>query len=283
MIFDDRPCELGEGPLWHPLLRQLFWFDILNKRLLTRTDDGQQEWVFGEMISSAGWISREELLIASESALFRYNLIDGSRTDLCALEADRPGTRSNDGRADPQGGFWIGTMGKRTEPGEGAIWRYYKGELRRLFAGITIPNSIAFVPGGRVAQFSDTKRGRVMRVTLDAAGWPNADPELFLDLSVEGRNPDGAAIDADGVLWLAEWGASRVAAYSPDGRFLRAVPFDAPHTSCPAFGGPDMTTLFCTTALEHMDAAARAAHPRSGMTFAARGIARGQSEHRVIP
>ena len=57
------------------------------------------------------------------------------------LEADRPGTRSNDGRADPHGGFWIGTMSKTAAEGEGAIYRYYRGEVRRLHPGITIPNS----------------------------------------------------------------------------------------------------------------------------------------------
>ena len=282
MIFDDRCCELGEGPLWHPLRRQLYWFDILGNRLLTRSGSQTQEWVFPERVSAAGWIDRHEVLIASESALFRFNLDTGQRKDLVALEADRADTRSNDGRADPQGGFWIGTMGKKAEPGQGAIWRYYKGELRRLFAGISISNSIAFGPGGRLAQFSDTMTGRVMRVALDAAGWPKGEPSVFVDLSPQGGQPDGAVIDADGVMWLAEWGAARVAAYGPDGQFLRAITFDAPQTSCPAFGGDDMTTLFCTTAREHLDDAARRDFPKSGMTFHARDVARGQAEHRVI-
>jgi sugar lactone lactonase YvrE len=282
MIFDDRCCELGEGPLWHPQRRQLYWFDILGNRMLTRSGDQTQEWVFSERVSAAGWIDRHEVLIASETALFRFNLDTGARVDLVALESDRTETRSNDGRADPQGGFWIGTMGKKAEPGLGAIWRYYKGELRCLYPGLTIPNSIAFAPGGRLAQFSDTKTGRVMRVTLDAAGWPKGEPSVFLDLSPRGGNPDGAVIDAEGVLWLAEWGAGRVAAYGPDGAFLRSITFESPQTSCPSLGGDDMTTLFCTTAREHMDDETRAAHPKAGMTFAHTHVARGQAEHRVI-
>jgi sugar lactone lactonase YvrE len=282
MIFDDRTCTLGEGPLWHPLRRQLFWFDILGNRLLTRVGDDAREWSFAEHVSAAGWVSRDELIIASESALFRFNLETGMRTDLVALEADRPHTRSNDGRADPQGGFWIGTMGKKAEQGAGTIWRFYKGELRKLFGNISISNSIAFAPGGKAAQFSDTTTGKVMRVALDAEGWPKGTPEVFLDLTGEGRNPDGSVIDTDGVTWLAEWGSSRVAAYAPDGSFLRAVTFDVPHTSCPALGGPDLTTLYCTTAREHLDAAALARFPESGMTFAAPNVAKGQAEHQVI-
>lgn len=279
MIFDDRPCALGEGPLWHPLRGQLFWFDILNRRLMTRSDDGQQEWHFPEMVSAAGWVGRDALLIASETRLFRFDLGTGRDRTLMALEADLPGNRSNDGRADPQGGFWIGTMGKGAEPGAGSIWRFHKGELRRLFAHITISNAISFPPDGRTAQFADTATGRVMRVALDSEGWPTGQPQVFLDLAAEGLNPDGAVVDAAGLTWLAEWGAGRVAAYAPDGSRVRTVAFDAPHTSCPAFGGE---TLYCTTALQGMDDAARAAHRQAGMTFMVPGVARGQTEHQVI-
>lgn len=282
MIFDARPCQLGEGPLWHPLRGQLYWFDITGNRLLTQGADGPEEWRFAEHVSAAGWIDRDHLLIASETMLFRFNLITGMRHDLCRLESDNPATRSNDGRADPQGGFWIGTMGKNAEPGAGAIYRYFKGELRRLYPGISIPNAICFTPDGRTAQFADSATGQVMRVGLDEQGWPVGEPVVFLDFAGRGFEPDGAVIDSEGVLWLALWGGGSVAAYGPDGAALHAVKFDAPHTTCPAFGGPDMTTLYCTTALQGMDDAAKSAHPDAGKTFTATGIARGQAEHRVI-
>ena len=282
MIFDDRRCELGEGALWHPQREQMFWFDILNQKLLSQDRDGPREWRFPEIVSAAGWVTDEVLLIAGERDLFLFDLESEEVETLCLLEQDKPQNRPNDGRADPQGGFWIGTMGKRVEAGAGGIHRYYRGEIRKLFSGITIPNSISFPPGGRFAHFSDTVTGKVMRVALDADGWPLGTPETFLDLTAEGLNPDGAVVDSSGVLWLAQWGAGRVAAYAPDGQFLRAISFDAPHTSCPAFAGPQLTALICTTAQEGMDAAARQAHPHAGKTFVAEGVAKGQSEHQVI-
>ncbi|THD85719.1 SMP-30/gluconolactonase/LRE family protein [Aliigemmobacter aestuarii] len=280
MIFDDRPCTLGEGPLWHPGRDALFWFDIVNRRMLSRGPDGTGQWDFAEMVSAAGWVDDESLLIASETSLFHFDPATAARRDLCALDAEDRRTRSNDGRADPQGGFWIGTMGKNAEPGLGAIWRWYRGTLRRLYPGITISNAICFAPDGRTAHFTDTVTARVMRVPLDAEGWPAGQPQVFLDLSGEGLNPDGAVVDADGLIWIAEWGAARVAAYAPDGSRVRSVSFDAPHTSCPAFG-PD-GTLFCTTALQGMGAGDRARFPDAGKTFAAAAVARGQTEHRVI-
>lgn len=282
MIFDDRRCELGEGALWHPARKQMFWFDILNQSLLSQDQSGPRQWRFPELVSSAGWVTDDVLLIAGERDLFLFDLESEEIETLCLLEQDKPKNRPNDGRADPFGGFWIGTMGKKAEAGAGAIYRYYRGELRQLFGGLTIPNSISFPPDGSFAHFSDTVTGRVMRVALDAEGWPKGTPETFLDLTAEGLNPDGAVVDANGVMWLAQWGAGRVAAYAPDGSFLRAVEFDAPHTSCPAFAGPNLSALIVTTAQEGMDAAARAAHPNAGKVFVVEGIAKGQAEHQVI-
>lgn len=282
MIHDSRICELGEGPLWHPTRNQLFWFDIQGKKLLSRDRSGPREWKFPEICSAAAWVSDDVLLIAGERDLFLYDLETEEVETLVELEADKPGNRPNDGRADRQGGFWIGTMAKGGDLTEkGAIYRYYKGELRLLYPNATIPNAICFGVNGSFAHFTGTLQDRVMKVALDADGWPCAEPDVFLDLRGKAE-PDGAVIDAEGVLWLAQWGAGRVAAYAPDGSFLRAVAFDAPHTSCPAFGGPDLSTLFCTTALEGMTLEARAAHPDAGKTFAAPGIARGLPEPRFL-
>lgn len=281
-VFDTRICDLGEGPLWHPERGQLFWFDILGKRLLSQSSDGPQEWHFPELVSAAGWIDHDTLMIASETALFSFNLVTGAKRAIASLEGDNPITRSNDGRADPFGGFWIGTMGKSAEPAAGAIYRYYRGEVRRLYPGISIPNSICFPAHGRFAHFADSAARKVMRVELDADGWPKGEPEVFLDLTASTPEPDGAVIDASGTLWLAEWGAARVRAFAPDGTLHHSVSFDAPHTSCPAFGGIDLSTLFCTTALQGMDAPSRAAHPNAGKTFSAPTDTRGQSENRVI-
>ena len=283
-IFDATQCRLGEGPLWHPGLQQFFWFDILESRLYTRTAAGQRHWQFGEMVSAAGWIDNDSLLIASETALFRFDLVSGARTDLVALEASNPLTRSNDGRADPQGGFWIGTMAKEeaTGAGAGAIYRYYRGALRLLYPGISIPNAICFTPDGRHAHFTDTVTQQVMKVALDAEGWPVGQPQVWLDLRAEGLYPDGAVVDAAGTMWLAQWGAFRVAAYDPQGRYVTHVPFGAAQTSCPAFGGDGLTTLICTSATKTLSAEHLAAHPDSGKVFAASPGARGQAEHRVI-
>ncbi len=281
-LWDETPCALGEGPLWHPLRNQLFWFDIIRYRLHTRETGKTRTWQFDEHVSAAGWIDDTRLLIASETGLFVFDLDDEGRAPVADCEADNPKTRSNDGRADPQGGFWFGTMGKAAEPGAGTIYRWYRGELRALHPGITIPNAICFAPDGKTAYFADTARKTVWSQSLDADGWPSAPPETFLDLAAEGLNPDGAVTDPQGNLWIAMWGASGVACYAPDRQHLQTVPFPARHTSCPAFGGPDLATLYCTTARQGLSAETLAAEPENGMTFAAADAGKGRPEPKVI-
>jgi sugar lactone lactonase YvrE len=109
-------------------------------------------------------------------------------------------------------------MGKAAQPRAGAIYRYFDGKLERLFPEITIPNAICFAPDGRRAYYADTPRQRIWTVALDAQGWPAAASEVFADLRGEAKYPDGAVVDAQGALWVAQWGAGRVVRYLRDGR-----------------------------------------------------------------
>ncbi|MAM59907.1 MAG: gluconolactonase [Maritimibacter sp.] len=277
-VHDARPCTLGEGPLWHPERKQLFWFDIIGQKLLSREDDAPLEWAFDEAVSAAGWVDMHRLFVASETQLFTFDVTSGARSKVLDLDAEDPVTRSNDGRADPMGGFWIGTMGKNFESEAGAIYRYYRGELRRIAADITVANSICFAPDGSVAYYTDTPTRRILRVALDADGWPAGAAEVFVDLSGDRPLPDGSVVDSEGALWNAQWNMGRVARYLPDGSFDRAIAVPARRTSCPAFGGDDLTTLFVTTARTGLDAPDAA----QGVLYTAPAGVAGVPEPRVI-
>ena len=276
-VFDRRACTLGEGPLWHPERHQLFWFDILGRKLMSRAGGKPLEWQFDEYVSAAGWVDQDTLLMASENGLYRFDIATGARELVVALEADNSVTRSNDGRADPQGGFWIGTMGINLEPGAGAIYRYCRGELRKLYGDISISNAICFAPSGDTAYFCDTPTRQIMSQKLDANGWPLGQPTVFVDLNEADVNPDGAVVDESGNLWNAQWGAHRVACYGTDGTLKQTVSFAAEQISCPAFGGADLKTLFATSAADGLDGEAE------GRTYSYTFIdVTGQAEHRVI-
>lgn len=276
-IFSDTACSLGEGPLWHPECNQLFWFDILSKKLLTKDADGERSWQFDECVSAAGWVDAETLLIASESGLYRFDIASGQRDLVVPLEANNPVTRSNDGRADPWGGFWIGTMGFKAEPGAGAIYRLYRGELKQIVGDVSISNAICFAPDRSCAYYTDTADGRIMRQPLEQDdGWPVGEPEVFLDFSGDDFGPDGAVVDSDGCMWNAQWGAARVARYSAKGKLLATWDLPPSQTTCPAFGGPDLTTVYVTSAADN------SSDPQAGQTFSFETSIAGQREHQVI-
>ena len=276
--FADTACSLGEGPLWHPLRSQLFWFDINQGTLNTRIGLASQTWHFKGHVSAAGWVDQDTLLIADETSLRRFNISTGLSEQVCALEADNPITRTNDGRADPQGGFWIGTMGKSLEPGAGAIYRYYRGELRRLYAPWTVPNATCFAPDGGHAYFTDTPTGRIWRQRLNGDGWPSGEPHAFLDLDPAHYRPDGAVIDADGRFWCAHYGHAKLTCHGPDGIEQASYALPARQTTCPAFAGAGSGRLFITSAAHNLTEPTKA----DGTIATLVVDARGQAEHRVV-
>lgn len=278
-LFDATPCKLGEGPFWHPTLEQLFWFDIIGARMLAQVDGRTMSRSFSQMVSAAGWVDETTLIVGAQNAVLKVDL-DGGEEVLAELEPDRP-TRSNDGRADPQGGFWISTIGMEDNPGQGAIYRYYRGELRQLVAGISVPNAICFDPSGAFGYWTDTTTGKVMKQPLDAQGWPAGEAAVWLDVSADGLNPDGAVVDAAGNFWGAFWDAGQVRCYDPSGALLQAIDLPAKQTTCPAFGGPGLATLYVTSAWRGLSETADNAG-RQGQTYMIEGVGPGQPEHRVI-
>lgn len=278
-IFDTHRCTLGEGPLWHPERQALIWFDILGKQMFLRDGDTLKNWNFDFHVSAAGWLDGDHVLVAGETSLFKFDLRDGTQQTVVPLEADNPVTRSNDGRADPWGGFWIGTMGKKLEPEAGAIYRYYQGELRQIQPDWTIPNAICFGPNARYAYYTDTPKGIIWRHALEPEqGWPMGDPEIYLDLSDDTKyRPDGAVIDNDGNFWCAHYGHGVVTCHDMDGAELHRISAPALQPTCPAFGGTDLGTLFVTSAGDGTEAA----EPAQGRVLAIDVAAHGQREHQV--
>ncbi|NHN39784.1 SMP-30/gluconolactonase/LRE family protein [Pseudomaricurvus alcaniphilus] len=280
-VFDGRICGLGESPLWHPARQELFWVDLPNNGMLSASGVATNAWDMGEMVSALGWIDEQRLILASETGLYQFDINTGAKTRMCELEADRPNNRSNDGRADPWGGFWVGTMSKEAEPGRGAIYRWYRGELRQLVDGLTISNGICFDRSRNRGYYADSARHLIFSVELSPdSGWPSAEPQIFLDLSAEKLVPDGAVVDAEGCMWSAQWDSSCVVRYAPDGTVLAKLDAGTPRPTCPAFGGSNNRDLYLTTAAYGLDNVASTGISH-GTTLVYKGVVNGVAEPRV--
>jgi sugar lactone lactonase YvrE len=203
-------------------------------------------------------------------AMLRFDLDTGAKSMLAPFEADKPGNRPNDGRVDPTGGFWIGSMGRANsrETAPGAVYQYKAGGFITILRDIKVPNSTCFSPDGRTAYFTDA--GEVIRkCPIDpTTGLPVGEWSDFA-ASPEGLgHADGSVVDSEGYLWSARWGGSAVVRFAPDGHVDRVVTLPVSRVTCPAFGGADLRTLYITTAREGLSADQLAKEPHAGSVFA---------------
>ena len=282
----DCKCQLGEGPIWHPGRQQLFFFDINEQTLFAVDAKGSivDQWLFNETIAAAGIVDDETLVLFSEFGLKGFQIATGGLAPLTQIEADNNRTRSNDSRVHPSGAFWLGTMDNTEAEGPiGALYHYRSGVVTELKSGVRVPNSTCFSPDGRTAYWTDTPSKQILKVATDpTTGMPVGDWSVFADVS-DGRGyPDGAVVDSEGYLWNAKWGGSCVVRHAPDGAIDRIIEVPVSQVTCPAFGGPDLKTLFITTAAKNLSEDQLAAEKVAGGLFAIEVEIAGQPEARVI-
>lgn len=258
--------KLGEGPVWSPLDARLYWFDIKQRRLNWYEPASDDRGAFELPLRASAAAPRESggLVLATEKGLAAIDVGNGALGMIEAFDLG-PGFRSNDGKIDMQGRFWWSVMDDNGGERPGAV--YCTGpdwQTRKMLSGIHIPNTVSFSPDGRLLYMADSKRQTMFaHETADLSK-----VREFIHTRGEAGTPDGSAVDAEGYVWNAQWGASRVVRYAPDGRIDRIlqVPISQP-TSC-AFGGPDLKTLYITSAWEGLSPAERAAQPLAGALFA---------------
>lgn len=283
-IFSDIACQLGEGPTYDPATNTVYWFDIVGRKLLEkRYPDGRtivHDLPF--MASALAVIDADRQLLMTETGLHVRDVRTGRLTLHTAIEADNPVTRSNDSRVHPSGAFWVGTMGKDAELAAGAIYWFFRGELRLLYPGITIPNSICFSADGTIAYFVDSRAKKLMRVSCDpATGLPLDEPRVLVDDTGTVGSIDGSVADADGNIWNARWGSGRMDCYNPDGKILRSIAIPAGQSTCPVFVGPDADRVAVTSAWNNLSKPARKADPHAGKTFLVDLPVRGRFDPKV--
>jgi sugar lactone lactonase YvrE len=282
-LFVDSRSKHGEGALWHPDRQSLFWVDIYGKLVLEADLDGTivNRFSFDNNPTALGIVDHDTLAVAQSGSLLKLDLKTGTKTLLAKIEGDKPGNRSNDGRVDPSGGFWIGTMGRKAERGVGAVYQYRAGRLVTVLANQSIPNSICFSPDGQTVYYTDAGAKIVQAALNPETGLPEGTWSDFA-MSPEGKGAaDGSVVDSEGYLWSARWQGSRVIRFAPDGSIDREVEVPVSRVSCPAFGGPDLKTLFLTTSQEGITADEAAAQPHAGSVFKIEVDVPGQPEHRV--
>jgi L-arabinonolactonase len=288
----DCRCTLGEGIVWCERRGALLWTDIEGARLWMSTPATAttRHWSLPDRLGSFALCESGKLLLGLAKGLAvadpdssALRLGSGQTleprsgqaaadplavTPIVAVEPDLP-TRINDGRADRAGNFVFGTMAEDHKARIGSFYQYStRHGLRRLdLEHVRIANSICFSPDGGTMYFCDSPRRRIMQCGYDAESAVVSDVREFADLTSHPGFPDGSIVDADGDLWNAEWGASMVRRYTPEGRVDRQIAVPAKNPSCVAFGGPHLDELYVTSARQEMTPEELDAAPHTGGVY----------------
>ena len=269
------PSLLGESPFWHPGEGALYWCDIPGKRLNRFEPDSgvHREWAFDCEPCSMAPLVGGELLLAMRDGLWRFDPANGRRRLLAPPPYYPAHDRFNDGKADPQGRFWVGTIYEPREPALAALYRWCDGQLDRMAGDVTVSNGLGWSPNGRTLYWSDTKAHRVQALDMDPGDGSLSNRRVFAQFPIKvadqpletyGGRPDGAAVDGEGCYWTAMFEGQRLLRLSPEGEVLREVRLPVRCATMACFGDADLKTLYVTTAREKRPADELAAQPWAG-------------------
>jgi L-arabinonolactonase len=259
----DAENQLGECVLWCERSERVLWTDILGAALYAHhpASGKTEKWAMPEALASFALTDNDDrLLLGLASQLAFYDFSTGAITPICSVE-EGLATRLNDGRCDRQGRFVFGTF--NTAQPKDRIGAYYRLgsdlKLERLaLPACAIANSICFRPDGATMFYCNSPDRAIRCCDYDLQSGAISNDRLFVALDGEVGEPDGSCVDADGYVWNAQWGASRVVRYAPDGKVDRVIDVAALQPSCVALGGPELNVLYVTSA--RVDMAEPAVH-----------------------
>ena len=270
LILDVR-ADLGEGPAWEPRTGCLYWVDIHAGRLhiFNPADGSDRSIELGEYLGCAAPRRAGGLVLGLRSGFATLDLPSNKLVHLINPEPHLPGNRFNDGKCDPAGRFLAGSMDDAEIEPSGSLYSLSpNGTLKTLLSGTRIANGLAWSPDYCTFYFIDTPTRAVLAYDYDLASGAIANPRLAISIPPALGWPDGMTSDSQGQLWVALWGGAKLTRWNPDsGQLLETIPFPALNVSSCAFGGPDMTDLYVTSARKEMDAGQLAKYPLSGGLF----------------
>ena len=285
-----EPDGLSESPFWHPQEQRLYWVDIPGRRIGRVAVQGVQAqgaveyWSLTQEPGCIAPVQGGGLVMALRDGIYLAREWGGDLQPLAAAPYDTTRLRFNDGKCDPQGRLWAGSMYEPKDQALGVLYALEGACLREKAHGATTANGLAWSPDGRTLYWSDTASHRVRAWDFDPATASLSNERVLHQFPIKpagwvwgdasapayGGRPDGAAVDSEGAYWSAQYEGQRLVRLSPAGEVLAEVQTPVQCPTMPCFGGADLKTLFITTSRQGRSAAELALYPQSGCIFALR-------------
>jgi sugar lactone lactonase YvrE len=284
----DIRAGVGETPIWDETAGVLYWIDCLAPSVHRfRPSDGTDELVplpiDSPHVGAIALVEGGGFLVLSGSGLW-HHAAKGERKLLGKPDTDRPQNVPNDGKCDPQGRFWFGTMHNQSAEESGRLYCYDTSRgLQAMDEGFSCSNGMGWSPDGRTMYFIDMMPGRVLAYDFDGKDGTISNRRVFAQVSKEEGIPDGLAVDNDGGVWVAHWNGWCLSRYAPDGNRIAKIELPVERPTCPAFGGGDMRDVYITSAAMDLTPAQLAKGPLAGSLFRLRSDVAGPKAVRFKP
>lgn len=271
LVKNTPQSVLGEGPMWHPLNNSLYWVDIVGMKLHCYNPLNKYTETL-ELPSMVGTVAPAnglyEVLVALENGIFGLDK-QGQLVKLADYPADElPNNRFNDGKIDPKGRLWVGTMNKEVVDKAGNLYLLEGGKWQIKQAEVTISNGLAWSVNKQTMFYIDTSQYQIWAYDYDCDRGVIDNKKVVVEIPEELGAPDGMTIDQQGMLWVAHWGGSAVIRWNPDtGERMETIELPVPHVTSCTFGGEALDTLYITTAQEGLNDTELKKFPLSGCLF----------------
>ncbi|WP_039918269.1 SMP-30/gluconolactonase/LRE family protein [Cellvibrio mixtus] len=273
-LIDTVPCEnvLGEGIQWNSQDQCFWWTDIHSAKLYRYhlATKKLSHWNLPEKLCCFAFAKNDSRLLAAfESGFAWFDYSNGVVEWIAKPEAHIPGNRSNDGRCDRQGRFWMGTIldQKNTPDQYASLYSLSAdGKINQHLTGLHISNALCWSPDSRKLYHADSPTHTINVYDFDAADGTLSNRQVFARTE-PGVEPDGACVDAQGYVWNAQWGGNRVVRYAPDGSIDLVLTMPVSQATCVAFGGEQLNLLAVTSARIGLSEDALKLQPQAGNLF----------------
>lgn len=265
-------CYLGEGPVWDKKNECIWWVDILGGHIHSYTPSSDTHNILHTDHQVGAVALRESggLIAAIENGIAMVNMQSGEMSYVAKIEEELNNNRFNDGKCDPQGRFWAGTMDDVTEKG-GAGKLYMLDHMLQVsekVSDVSCSNGLAWNSEGSLLYYIDSPTREVVAFDYDNAMGGISNKRVIIRIPNEDGIPDGMTIDKDGMLWIALWNGWKVARYDPsNGQLLAEVPVPVAQVTSCTFGGTALDELYITTARKQLTDAELATQPLAGCLF----------------
>ena len=292
----DTQCQLGEGAIWNSETQELYFIDIEGCNLfvykegnkltsISPRDQMLRKYYVGEKIGSMGYRigtvvptnDPNKVIIPLQNGIFEFDLTTREKTLFSNPEEQLESNRMNDGKCDPAGRLWVGSMHLEQIKGAASLYKIEPdGTHEKMIDSVTISNGIVWSLDEKTMYYIDTPTGVVQAFDYEKATGNISNGRTACVIPESLGYPDGMTIDAEGMLWIALWNGNAVTRWNPTtGKMIQKIEVPAHNVSSCAFGGKNLETLFITSARVDMTEEELEKMPLSGNVFAVKPGVRG--------